>query len=173
MKQPDIPAQNPPVQPFGIIAKALHWGFVLLFIYGVVRQVDNVAQLEDGIRLQFEFLFALMFLFFLVIRFLYMQWTGATALPADANPVQKIAAKAVHYAMYASLALIAISGILIGLLFLLGVKTGFLMAAAIGFHEFSISASYALIALHIAAAVYHRFRKDGIWDAMVPFWKER
>ena len=30
------------------IAKFFHWGFVILFIYGVVKQVDDINQLEDN-----------------------------------------------------------------------------------------------------------------------------
>ena len=26
---------------------------------------------------------------------------------------------------------------------------------------------------HIAGAIYHRFKGDGVWDAMVPFFKEK
>ena len=29
------------------IAKLFHWGFVLLFVYGVAKQVDDINQLED------------------------------------------------------------------------------------------------------------------------------
>ncbi|MEC8157868.1 MAG: hypothetical protein VX095_01220 [Pseudomonadota bacterium] len=33
--------------------------------------------------------------------------------------------------------------------------------------------SVNLMAAHIAGAIYHRFKGDGEWDAMVPFFKER
>ena len=29
------------------IAKLFHWGFVILFVYGVAKQVDDISQLED------------------------------------------------------------------------------------------------------------------------------
>ncbi len=32
---------------YSFIAKFWHWGFVLLFIYGVAKQVDDIEQLED------------------------------------------------------------------------------------------------------------------------------
>ena len=32
---------------YSFIAKFWHWGFVLLFIYGVAKQVDEIEQLED------------------------------------------------------------------------------------------------------------------------------
>lgn len=158
---------------FGLIAKGLHWGFVGLFLYGVIRQVDDVGQLEDGVKLKFEIMFASVFLLLLVLRFFYMRFTLATALPSNTPAWQKIAAKSVHYAMYFSFAGIAVTGLIIAGLFSIGLKQGLLMSAAIGLHEFTLNLSYLLIGIHITAAVYHRFKGDGIWDAMVPFWKER
>lgn len=40
-------------------AKFWHWGFVLLFIYGVAKQVDEIEQLEDQSLFKFEIVFAL------------------------------------------------------------------------------------------------------------------
>jgi cytochrome b561 len=39
-------------------------------------------------------------------------------------------------------------------------------------HEFSISTIYWFIAIHAAAAIYHRFKNDGVWSSMVPVLKE-
>ena len=44
------------------LAKVLHWGFILLFAYGIFKQVDDISQLEDKAFLRFEVLFALAFL---------------------------------------------------------------------------------------------------------------
>ena len=40
------------------IAKIFHWGFVALFAYGVLKQVDDIGQLRDTALLRFEILFA-------------------------------------------------------------------------------------------------------------------
>lgn len=40
------------------IAKTFHWGFVVLFAYGVLKQVDDIGQLRDTALLRFEILFA-------------------------------------------------------------------------------------------------------------------
>ena len=45
---------------YSFIAKFWHWGFVLLFIYGVAKQVDDIEQLED----KFFFSLKLYLLFF-------------------------------------------------------------------------------------------------------------
>ena len=43
---------------------------------------------------------------------------------------------------------------------------------AIALHEFSAFLSYVVIALHVGASVYSRLKGEGIWNAMVPVWKE-
>ena len=30
------------------VAKLFHWGFVIIFVYGVAKQVDDISQLEDS-----------------------------------------------------------------------------------------------------------------------------
>ena len=158
---------------YSFIAKFLHWGFVLLFIYGVAKQVDEIEQLEDQFFFQFEIVFALLFLFLLAIRFFYMSKTQETALPEDTSKIQKIAARSVHIGMYASLAGTAITGLLIGLFFWLDFKEGLLIDFLITIHSFVVNALYWLIGIHVIAAVYHRFKKDGVWSSMVPFFREK
>jgi hypothetical protein len=58
---------------YSIIAKFLHWGFVFLFLYGILKQVDNISQLEDISLLKFEIIFAALFVLLVVIRFIYMK----------------------------------------------------------------------------------------------------
>ena len=41
---------------YSYIAKSWHWGFVLLFVYGVAKQVDEIEQLEDKFFFQLEFI---------------------------------------------------------------------------------------------------------------------
>lgn len=158
---------------YSLAAKIFHWGVAALFAYGIVKQLDNVSQLRDGDLLRFELVFALVFLLILLMRFVYMRNYQQSALPSQTSEWQKRAAKFVHLSLYASLALIAISGIIIGLFFQAGWQTGVLMNAALGLHEISVSLSYWLIALHVAAAIFHRLKGDGVWSAMTPFWTEK
>ena len=160
-------------QNYSFLAKFFHWGFVLLFGYGIFKQVDDIAQLEDIYLLKIEILFASFFLFFLVLRFFYMFKTQKTSLPAKTPRSQKFVAKLVHYCMYICLASICISGLMIGLFFWLGLKNGILIEFIIMLHENSISIIYWLIAIHIIAAIYHRVKNDGVWNSMVPIWKEK
>ena len=158
---------------FSSIAKFMHWGFVLLFIYGLVKQIDELNQLEDKALLQFEVIFATVFVLLLLIRFIYMKTTQKSSLPDSTPKSQLLAARVVHYGMYACLALIPLTGLLIGLLFWLGFEDGFLINTVVEVHEFSVSVIYWLIGLHILAAIFHRLKNDGVWSSMVPFLKEK
>ena len=168
MNQTDLNS-NP---KFSSIAKLMHWGFVLLFIYGLLKQIDNLNQLENMALLKFEVTFAGIFILLLLIRYVYMKTTQKSSLPDSTPKSQILVAKIVHFGMYFCLALIPLTGLLIGLLFWLGLKDGFLIDIAVAAHEFAVSVIYWLIGLHILAAIYHRLKRDRVWSSMVPFLKE-
>ena len=159
-------------QSYSASGKLLHWGFIGVFAYGIFKQVDDLSQLDDPAFLRFEFIFVCAYLLILVLRFWVMRGQ-ASALPHGTPTWQRVAAKLVHYGMYMALMAIAVTGLAIGVVFTLGMRDGALMGFCIAAHEASITASYALITLHVAAAVYHRFLRDGVWSAMVPLFKER
>jgi cytochrome b561 len=81
-------------------------------------------------------------------------------------------AKAVHLGMYASLTLIALTGLLIGGLYYSGVKEGSVLETVLELHEIFFWTSVNLMVLHTVGAIYHRFQGDGVWSAMVPVLKE-
>jgi len=155
------------------IAKLLHWSFVLLFIYGVAKQVNDINQLEDSAFFRFEIIFAIIFFSLLIIRFIYMKKTQKTSLPENTPRLQKIIAKIVHNSMYALLAGTVLSGLLIGFLFWFEIKDGGIINFIIIFHELNINMLYWFIGIHIVAATYHRLKRDGVWSSMVPFLKEK
>ena len=157
---------------YSTVAKIFHWGFVALFAYGIAKQIDNISQLEDFALLRFELIFAIILILLLAVRFVYMTKTQTSALPEETSAFQKLASKLVHLGMYALLATIALSGILIGVIYWIGIKDGLLIVGIIAVHELAVTASYWLIGLHVAAAVFHRFKNDGVWNSMVPVWKE-
>ena len=158
---------------YSLFAKFWHWGFVLLFIYGVAKQVDEIEQLEDLFFFQFEIVFALLFLFLLAIRFVYMSKTQETSLPDDTSKIQKITARTIHLGMYTTLAGTAITGLLIGLFYWLGFRQGFFIDFLTAIHSFVVNTVYWLVGIHIVAAIYHRLKKDGVWNSMVPFFREK
>lgn len=165
----DVKTRSP---GYSLIAKLFHWGFVLLFAYGIAKQVANIEELADEALLQFEIVFAASFLILLAIRFAYVKATQTSALPEETARWQRLAATGVHYGMYLALGGIALSGLAIGFAYKAGMTEGFLIDMLIGLHEFTVMASYLLIGVHVLAAVYHRILKDGVWRSMVPVWRD-
>jgi len=155
------------------IAKLFHWGFVVLFIYSIFKQVEDINQLEDKIFFRFEIIFAIIFFLLLFIRLIYMKTTQKSSIPDHTPKLQKMIAKFVHNGMYILLGLTIFSGLLIGFTFWLGFKSGFLIEFLIGIHELVINILYLFIGIHVIAATYHRLKRDGVWSAMVPFMNEK
>ena len=156
---------------YTLTAKIFHWSFVVLFAYGISKQIDNINQLEDLALLKFEIAFALLFILFLMARFVYMNRTQKSSLPPNTPAVQKALAKAVHFGMYIGMVSIALSGLVIGCLYWLGLKSGIIIETIIGWHEVSVSIVYWLVGLHLIGAIYHRFKNDGVWESMTPSLK--
>jgi len=155
------------------LAMIFHWGFVVIFTYGIVKQVDNINQLSDMALLKFEIIFAIAMMFLLAIRYIYMSKMQVSSLPEDTSIFQKRAAKIVHNSLYINLAIIPITGLLIGIFYLLEFNSeGLVIEFLIGLHEFFIVTIYFLIFLHVSAAIFHRFKKDGVWSSMVPVFRE-
>tara|TARA_B100002051_G_scaffold230071_1_gene227436 strand:+ start:385 stop:945 length:561 start_codon:yes stop_codon:yes gene_type:complete len=152
------------------LAKFIHWTFTLLYAYGIFKQVDDLTELEDPSLLNFEILFAIVFLIIVLMRYFYMKDTP-TLLGAH-NDVAKghlFLAKTVHRLVYFSLIMLPTTGLLIATLFNLGMGG---IELAIAIHEFSAFLSYVVIGLHVGASIYSRFKGEGLWNAMVPIWKE-
>jgi cytochrome b561 len=156
-----------------LIAKISHWGFIILYAYGMMKQLDDLSQLEDAGLLYFEVVFSILFLLIVIFRYLYMRKYETFLGSSKAVPMaHQYLGKAVHISMYLCLAVLPLSGLLIAGLYSLGFKDGILQGLAVGIHEFSASLSYLLIVIHVVGAVYSRMKGEGIWTSMVPFWKE-
>ena len=50
------------VQPHSLAAKSLPWGFIVVFLYALSKQLDEVEELEAPGLLQYEMAFAVVFL---------------------------------------------------------------------------------------------------------------
>ena len=151
----------------------MHWGFIPVFAYGVINQVDEVEELKDITLLMNEILFTILFLSLLSVRYFHMRTVSAAIPPLDMPKRLILLAKIVQQSMYVSLTLIGVTGFAIGGLYYSGGKEGLLLEALLLAHEFFYWVSVNLMGVHIAGALYHRFKGDGVWDAMVPFFKER
>ena len=157
-----------------LLGKVLHWGFVLLYAYGIVKQIDDLDQLNDAALLVFEVVFASIFLILVVARYVYMR--RVETFQGSVVPVHryhKRFARWMHVGMYLCLVLLPLTGLAIAALFAQGIESGLAMDAAIGLHALSADLSYALIALHIAAALYSRVKGEGVWTSMIPVFTER
>jgi len=102
-----------------------------------------------------------------------MSKTQETSLPDDTSKIQKIAARTVHLGMYTTLAGTAITGLSIGLFYWLGFRQGLFIDFLTAIHSFVVNIVYWLVGIHIVAAIYHRLKKDGVWNSMVPFFREK
>jgi cytochrome b561 len=153
-----------------ITSKFIHWTSTVLYAYGIFKQVGDLEELEDTSLLNFEIAFAIVFLVIVLIRYSYMK--GTPTLLGAHEEMRKghlFIAKTVHRLVYFSLIMLPTTGLLIAAI--LSFDTGG-MGIAIGLHEFSATLSYLVIAIHIGASLYSRLKGEGIWDAMVPAWKE-
>ena len=147
------------------LAKFIHWTFTLLYAYGIFKQVDDLTELEDPSLLNFEILFAIVFLIIVLMRYFYMKDTP-TLLGAH-NDVAKghlFLAKTVHRLVYFSLIMLPTTGLLIATLFNLGMGG---IELAIAIHEFSAFLSYVVIGLHVGASIYSRFKGEGLWLSLI------
>ena len=156
------------------LGKVLHWGFLVLYAYGIFKQIDDLSELEDTALLLFEIAFATLFLVIVILRYAYMRrfetFQGAT-VPVSA--VHKKSARAIHVAMYLCLALLPITGLAIAALYTQGVgEEALAMDVAIGLHGLSADLSYVLIVIHVVAALYSRVKGEGVWTSMVPVFTE-
>jgi cytochrome b561 len=139
----------------------------------MIKQLDDLSQLEDAGLLYFEVVFSIIFLLIVMFRYLYMRKYKTFLGASKAVPVaHQYLAKAIHISMYLCLVLLPLSGLLIAGLYTLGFTRGLMQDLAVGLHEFSASLSYLLIIIHVAGAVYSRMKGEGIWTSMVPIWKE-
>jgi cytochrome b561 len=152
------------------LAKTIHWTFSILYAYGIFKQVEDLDELEDASLLNFEIIFAFVFLAIVMLRFFYMKDANILLGAHDEmNKGHLFIAKATHRLVYFSLIMLPTTGLLIAGIFnadILG------MRIAIALHEFSAFLSYVTIGIHIAASLYSRFKGEGIWNAMVPIWQE-
>jgi len=153
-----------------LLAKFIHWTFTVLYAYGIFKQVENLEELEDVALLNFEIFFAIVFLIIVLLRYFYMK-DVKTLLGAheEMHKGHLFIAKATHRLVYFSLIMLPTTGLLIAGMLALNMPG---MEIAIGLHEFSAFLSYVTIALHVGASLYSRYKGEGIWNAMVPVWKE-
>ena len=152
------------------LAKTIHWSFSILYAYGIFKQVEDLEELEDASLLNFEIFFAVVFLVIVMLRFFYMK--DAKTLLGAHDEIHKghlFIAKVTHRLVYFSLIMLPTTGLLIAVILNAGFPG---IEIAIALHEFSAFLSYITIGIHVAASLYSRYKGEGVWNAMVPVWRE-
>ena len=158
-----------------LLARSIHWSFIVLYLYGLSKQIGELDELQDNGLLLFEILFATVFLVIVILRYSYMsRFKTFLGAREPVHIVHYYLARSLHKAMYVVFILLPLSGLLIAALYTKGYRSEdeLLMEAALDLHSFAAQASAALILTHIGAAVYSRIKGEGVWSSMVPILKE-
>ena len=158
------------------LAKFIHWSFVLLYTYGIIKQVDDLSSLGNARLLLFEVGFATLFLVIVLARYFYMRrFETLQGSTVPVHVIHKRFARLVHVSMYICLILLPVTGLLIAGLYSQGYTVNAtpdepqtVMDFALDLHGLAADLSYFLIFLHISAAIYSRFKGEGVWSSMVP-----
>jgi len=162
------------------VAKAIHWSFILLYVYGIFKQVNELDELEDTNLLLFEIVFATIFLVIVILRYSYMsRFKTLLGAREPVHIVHYYFARTVHKAMYACFILLPLTGLMIAGLYSQGYTVNAtpdeeqtIMDLVLDLHGAVADLSYMLIFLHIGAAIYSRIKGEGVWSSMVPVLKE-
>ena len=162
------------------LAKTIHWSFIVLYVYGIFKQVNALEDLEDSGLLISEIIFATAFIVIVILRYSYMRrfktFLGARE---PVHIVHYYFARSVHKAMYACFILLPLTGLMIAGLYNQGYTVNAtpdeeqtVMDVVLDLHGLVAEISYLLIIIHIAAAIYSRIKGEGVWSSMVPMLKE-
>ncbi len=167
------------------VARMLHWLTVLLVLImvpvGLTMVQDIPRPTQDRLFILHKNLGPLVF-FVVAIRLLWRGSHTPPPLPASVTLIQRSAAHGVHWALYAVLLAMPISGYIrvtaggypIELFDRLGIPPLFAKNEALGDAASSVHAVagivlIVLVALHVAAASYHAIaRQDGVFSRMWP-----
>ena len=162
------------------LAKTIHWSFIVLYVYGIFKQVNALEDLEDSGLLISEIIFATAFIVIVILRYSYM--TRFKTFLGAREPVHIVHyyfARSVHKAMYACFILLPLTGLMIAGLYNQGYTINAtpdeeqtVMDVVLDLHGLVAEISYLLIILHIGAAIYSRIKGEGVWSSMVPMLKE-
>lgn len=164
------------------IARLFHWlaAITLVTAFALALTMDQIGQgpLHDRLFTLHRAV-GITVLGVVVLRFAWRLTHSVPALPATIGPVQSFAAKTTHWLLYALLILQPMLGWLgesgfgspVGVfgLFTLPMimpKDEALAKVLFGIHEWVAWTILALVALHIAAALYHQVRGDRLLQRM-------
>jgi len=174
---------------YTIAQKVVHWLMALLLLMDLTVAQQFGGELQNAVRLENReghVVVGTIILILLIIRIYLRRKHGAPALPASVPSWQRIAATATHHGFYVLLTVVVATGVFTALNATTAINwLGIFDIALLGntseeqfqsvriFHELATKALIALIVVHIVAAIYHLFLKDGITTSMLKFWKRQ
>lgn len=189
-------ARSIPPEVYSPVARTFHWLTVALllvqlplgyYMHWYANKTDFAA--PSGTLYDSHKLLGLTILLFVLARLAYRLTAGAPGPEPTIEPWQRVASHATHWLIYVLLILVPIGGWLgvsyYGPFEPFGIKLPSLVAApatdvikeanekysetVFGWHAAAAFALLSLIAMHLAAVVYHRvIRKDGVLARMLP-----
>lgn len=166
---------------FDAFARLLHWGMAVLVLAMLFIGVGMVASLTlRPLLIELHRPLGIAILLLTVIRLYHRRRSLPPPLPADLPRTQVFAAKASHWLLYASMLAMPLLGWsmlsaggypvqLVGTLRLPAIvpHDAVLYAGLRGAHGVLGYALFALVLMHLAAALYHAWvRRDGVFEAM-------
>ncbi|HMM13693.1 MAG TPA: cytochrome b [Parvibaculum sp.] len=172
-------------QTYSAIAKLLHWVIVILIgllLYAGWTAEDLPREQRLGV-MQTHAGLGLTVLVLMVSRLFWRLGHPAPALPAGMPRWQVIASKATHHGLYFFVILQPLLGLAITTTSKFNLKAFGVLGLQIApnetihgigetLHGINAWVIAALIALHVAAALYHHFmRRDDVLKRMLPFAK--
>lgn len=171
------------------IQKILHWTILLL----VITQFATVWLAPEGVRggppetlVSLHMSFGVVVLLLMLIRFIWRLTHHVPEAVSTDPKWQQRSARLLHFTFYFLLILLPLSGwiwagargwdvTLFGFFKLPAiVAKGFSLGRTLGgVHQLVATLLLVLIAVHVAAAVYHwKFKKDGVMERMMPKQKK-
>jgi cytochrome b561 len=171
---------------YGTVARILHWLTFVLVCVTIPVGFLMTSELQERSLQDALFIFhkgiGPIILLVVMVRIFWRILDGSPALPATLPKLQRIVSKVVHFGLYAGLLTMALSGYVrvvaggfpIELLNAIGVppllpRNEGLAETAKMIHRSAVWGLLGLIALHVGAALYHRFvMRDGIMARMWP-----
>lgn len=178
---------------FGLVAVTLHWLVALLFLFMLAIGVTMTRlSLTDPLTFplfQLHKSIGVTIFALVVLRVAWRAGNGPPPLPATLKPYERALARATHWGLYAALLLMPLTGWVIVSASPLGIPTvlyGVLPLPHIGFvaahpdkaaietaaswvHAVIATVAAILVALHVAAALWHHFiRRDDVLTRMLP-----
>jgi cytochrome b561 len=176
-------------QKFAFPARLIHWLMAALILAMLLIGIGMVSSTSDryGMLVAIHKPLGFLILLLVVVRLVIRLTMPPPALPADLAPIQRVAARWSHIALYAFMFLLPLVGwgmlsaagypiVLYGSIELMPIlpKGPHLYAVLRGLHTTLAYLLFLTFLLHLSAALFHAIvRRDGVLESMAPWLRQR